>query len=80
MIDSLDKVEFQSIGDIPAVYYIIRNFNIREPLKIDKNEIDDAYWMAVSEISKKIWKLTSKSRSAWKLFEETMTIKPKFTI
>lgn len=36
--------------------------------------------MPVSEISKKIWMLTSKSKSAWKMFEETHVVQPKITM
>ena len=67
-INPNDKIEFMTMGDVPSIYYIIRKFDEQEEIKIDKNEIDDAYWMSIYEVSKQIMRFTSKSRSAWKEF------------
>lgn len=51
-INSNNRVEFMGRGDTPVTFYIVSKFDEREELKIDKNEIDEAFWMSVSEVSK----------------------------
>lgn len=53
---------------VKVTYFIAQNFDENEKLKIDENEIDQAYWMRVSEVSKNIHLLTEKNRLAWKEF------------
>ena len=51
---------------VKVTYFIVKNVSENERLKIDENEIDAAYWMYVSDISKNVSRLTEKSRIAWK--------------
>jgi NADH pyrophosphatase NudC (nudix superfamily) len=53
---------------VKVTYFIVQKFDENEKLKIDENEIDQAYWMRVSEVSKNIHLLTEKNRFAWKEF------------
>lgn len=53
---------------VKVTYFIVQNFDENEKLKIDENEIDQAYWMRVSEVSKNIHLLTEKNRLGWKEF------------
>ena len=65
---------------MPAIYYIVRNFDEKEEIKIDKNEIDDAFWMNITDVSRKIMTFTNKSRMAWKEFENKIHIGPTLSM
>lgn len=57
-----------------VTYFIVRKFDENEELRIDKKEIDRAFWMNIEEVTKRFDKLTRKSKDAWRGFQNSLKI------
>ena len=78
-VNSEEKIEFMNRG-VKISFFIVKDVHESERLKIDTNEIDDAFWVYVSDVSRNVFKLTEKSRLAWKEYEKKSIVVPKLSM